>query len=174
MSNVLFTSGDCEYIKSFWKDSISSDGEGYGTASINNQHINIRREVKGHYLNITDSDLLTFTVPKLKTLGVVGIISGVGKLTKYTAGDYFKPHRDFQQDDIGLIRKTLVIQLSDSTDYVGGDLIVEGKKQSRELGSCNIFNSDALHEITLIESGIRTGLVLFLFDKDLKIINSVI
>lgn len=174
MSNVLFTGDDCNYIKSFWKDSQSSDGEGYGTTSINNQQIKVKREVRGHYLDISDSDLLLFIESKLKKVGITSISSGNLKLTKYQSGDYFKPHRDYQYDERGIIRKTVVIQLSESSEYVGGDLIVEEVRQSREKGSCIMFNSNELHEITLITSGNRFSLVVFLFEKDLQIINSII
>lgn len=174
MSKVLFSKDDCEFIKSFWSDINSLDGKGYGTTTYNNQHLNIRREVKGHYLNLTDDDLLTFILPKLNPIGIVGITSGMCKLTNYQAGDYFRPHRDFQIDDRGRVRKTLVIQLSKSTEYIGGDLVIEGVVQSRLLGSCILLNSNALHEITLIESGIRNSLVLFLFDEDINITNSLI
>lgn len=174
MPEVLFDKDDCLYIKSYWKDDNASNGKGYGKTSINNQLINVKRNVKGHYLDISCSDLLSFILEKVSKLGITSISSNVVKLTKYKVGDYFAPHKDYQQDSRGTIRKTLVIQLSNQNDYKGGELIVRGVKQSKTLGTYSIFNSNDIHEITEVKSGNRYSLVVFLFDKDLKIIDSVI
>lgn len=171
---VMFTKEEYDYILSFWISENSHSGEGYGKVKVNNTDINIRRDVKGRYIDIFNGDLISFLESKFKPIGVSKISSGTCKLTSYKAGDYFAPHTDYQEYTNGTIRRTLVLQLSSSEDYIGGDLIVEGVKQSKNKGSISIFKSNELHEITLIESGTRHSLVVFLFDGDFEIKKSII
>ena len=76
---------------------------------------------------------------------------------KYTEGDYFLEH----QDDYGNKKDRLLsggIELSDSSDYVGGDYIVEGKSLKAKQGFLFTHSPSILHEITEIKKGTRYSL----------------
>lgn len=166
MSNVIFSQEECEYIKSFWNGGVASIGKEYGNTTLNGKELKIRRNVKAHYQDICDSELLSFILPKFESLGIRGISLGCVKITKYIEDDYFAPHRDFQIYDMGVSKKTMVIQLSESSDYVGGDLIVSGVPQTREIGEYSIFDCNEIHEVTKMVDGVRYSLVIFLLEPD--------
>ena len=174
MSSVIFSQADWEYVKSLWSESNSKNGEGYGNTAYNGNILKIKRDVQGHYIDFTDTSLLSFVLKRTSQINIPSITLGEVKLTKYTRGDYFSPHKDYTVYDAGVVRKTLVIQLSSPHEYDGGTLIVEGIPQSRELGSAILFNSNQIHEVTEITQGTRFSLVAFLLDKDILMPKSVI
>lgn len=86
---------------------------------------------------------------------VPGLVTEV-KVLRYRTGGHFALHRDPYP---GSRRATAtVIQLSDGTDYDGGDLlVVDGRTSaaSRARGSATSFAASDLHEVTRINSGTR-------------------
>jgi predicted 2-oxoglutarate/Fe(II)-dependent dioxygenase YbiX len=50
---------------------------------------------------------------------------------------------------------TVIIQLSEESDYEGGTLIVGGVDVSKEIGNVVIFKSTDVHEVTKITKGTR-------------------
>ncbi len=72
------------------------------------------------------------------------------------------------------VYKTFLIQLSDSDEYVGGDLIVGKDIQSKEQGTLSIINPTTPHEVTKIISGERLSLVLFLTGDNLDLKKTII
>jgi hypothetical protein len=86
------------------------------------------------------------------------------KLLRYDVGVGFNLHRDTLGAD-GRI-KTIVVQLSDSNSYSGGDLQIEDSsnffKASRQIGSSVMFSSQKLHEVTPITEGVRYVMVTWL------------
>ena len=79
----------------------------------------------------------------------------------YHPGDYFSTHHDGSiTDDLQLERKVnLIIQLSDSNEYEGGDLYVADHHVSRAFGSCVLFPANYPHNVTKITSGNRICLI---------------
>ena len=88
----------------------------------------------------------------------------------YTKGDFFVKHKDNVDSKVADKRYlTVSIQLSDSNDYVGGDVIVnESKYLSREIGSIFLWGTNVPHEVTPIEMGIRNSLIFFVSEKHIK------
>ncbi len=81
---------------------------------------------------------------------------GSVRLNRYNAGDFTESHRDAAQDR----KYTLLIQMSDSNDYEGGDLIVKGAAVSREKGSYVLFNSQVdYHSVNPLTKGRRYSIV---------------
>jgi PKHD-type hydroxylase len=85
------------------------------------------------------------------------------QFTKYTPGGVYKPHQD-----IGRLRPTrklsFSIQLSDQTDYQGGELRFLHLKTNHDVaprtrGKTIFFPSWMTHEITPVTSGTRYSLV---------------
>ena len=71
---------------------------------------------------------------------------------------------DFVNENIELVRKlSFTLQLSDPTDYDGGDMVIltnhERKVLSKTRGSITIFPSYLLHRVETITRGIRYSLV---------------
>ena len=79
----------------------------------------------------------------------------------YYPGDYFSTHHDGSiTDDLTQERKVnLIIQLSDSNDYEGGDLYVADHHVSRAFGSCVFFPANYPHNVTKITRGNRICLI---------------
>jgi predicted 2-oxoglutarate/Fe(II)-dependent dioxygenase YbiX len=93
---------------------------------------------------------------------------------KYVKGGSLAKHQDFSKYGVDIIYKTILVQLSESNDYIGGDLIVENTPQSRVIGSITTISPTAEHEVTKLENGERYSLVLFLHESDFDITKSMI
>ena len=82
----------------------------------------------------TNDTIRNLLLPKLSKYGVVSL-SDYFTILKYEIGHEFKKHRDIGLNETTNKRyKTLIIQLSNFDDYVGGDLIVwdtNGKNETR-------------------------------------------
>jgi hypothetical protein len=95
------------------------------------------------------------------------------KLHEYTAGDKFDLHIDKSWDNLDRIWN-LGIQLN--SNYTGGDYICYDEENqpiylSKEVGNVVAYNSDTLHEITEILSGIRYSLVIKVHTWELVVKN---
>lgn len=167
---VIFTKEDCEHIKSFYSEIDEIDG--MGTHTLNNLQIKFRKGSDAKFTIVNDESLRKFLLEKLKPLKVKNIPTI--KIMKYVKGGRLAKHQDFSKYGVDIIYKTLLIQLSDSSDYTGGDLVVEGKSQSRTIGTLTTISPTAEHEVTLLESGERYSLVLFLYESDFDIQKSII
>jgi hypothetical protein len=167
MTSIIFSKDECEFIKSYWNDSISLSGGGRAPFKIDDENtIYFNRKVKGSYIDFTDETLLNFIIPKLSKIGIKSIQQGGVKISKYSKGDYFEPHHDFNFYGKGAIYKTLVIQLTNPSNYIGGDLYVKDIPQTREQGGYSLFLSSDIHEVKLVEDGERFSLVIFLYESD--------
>lgn len=81
------------------------------------------------------------------------------EIKKYSEGDYVTEHVDQFYGTAGIERKlTMLIQLSDESEYTGGDLHVIRSTVSRGIGSLTILPSFYLHEVKPIISGERWSL----------------
>lgn len=172
---MLLSKSDCEYILSFWNDSISNGSSKYLKYQVNpDTTITYRTKVSGNYIDFQDNELLnTFLLERLNKIGIKNISSGF-KIAKYSEGDYFEPHHDFNYYGAGALYKTLVIQLSDPSDYIGGDLYVKDVPQTRQQGDYSLFLSSDIHEVKLLESGTRFSLTIFLLESDFQFHKSII
>lgn len=165
---MLFTDDDCDFIKSQWDKNKVLDESSNKYAEYAGNKVKIKtNKVKANYVRITDSSVLDFILNKLKPTGIKSISTKEASLMKYSTGQYFGPHRDYPDYGTDRLNRTAVIQLSDSKEYSGGDLIVENKPQTRIKGSCISIRSNQIHEVTEITSGTRMTLVIFLLDKDI-------
>ena len=176
MSSIILTKNDCEFIKSYWSESnytISNNSRNlFKIDDINT--ISFKSPMKGGYVECNDMDVLNFIINKLKVIGLKSIQSSTFKISRYLKGDYFGPHHDFNFYGKGAIYKTLVIQLSDPSEYIGGDLYVKDIPQTREQGSYSLFLSSDIHEVKLVEYGTRYSLTLMLNENDFVNTKSII
>ncbi len=166
----IFTKEDCEYIKSFYSEINEIDG--METHTLNNLQIKFRKGSDAKFTIVDDENLYKFLLEKLKPLKVKNIPTI--KIMKYVQGGRLAKHQDFSKYGVDIIYKTLLVQLSESSDYIGGDLIVENIPQSRVVGSITTISPTAEHEVTTIERGERYSLVLFLYESDFDIKKTLI
>lgn len=87
------------------------------------------------------------------------------EVKRYNIGDFFEPHKDnyFVLDEKIDRKINLIVQLSDSNNYEGGDLIIGiGPNQfkiTRNKGSVIIFPAQYIHQVTKITKGQRYSLI---------------
>lgn len=89
----------------------------------------------------------------------------------YTEGDYFLEHRD-NVDKTGADPRyfTVTVQLSDTDDYTGGDVIADRVYTiNRHIGSAAIWGSNVIHEVKNISKGVRNSLIFFVSSKHIKL-----
>lgn len=87
---------------------------------------------------------------------------------KYTQGTYFKPHRDSAPVGTATKKITLMVELSNSTDYSGGEFIIEGESIIRDKGDVILFDSYKLHELKEVTNGTRLSFVCWILDTQLS------
>lgn len=116
----------------------------------------------------------------LKKLSVLGInsIPSYNKVIKYDEGEECKKHTDKGTDLItGSRYKTIIIILSDSSEYEGGDLVVEGKENyiaNRIKGNVVIFDSMLQHYVEMVNKGTRLAQVIWVTKEDFNIKNKLL
>jgi hypothetical protein len=152
----LLTAEECKYLLSFSSKFSPSGITIHGQDTFNDYRIS-------EDCSVADNPQLNaFLLSKLSPYDINSIPS-VGFI-KYTEGSRFNLHRD-RHDSTGLFTyryKTLIIQLSDKSDYEGGELIIEKTVMPKDIGSVILFNSKYLHEVTELKRGTRYSLCLFL------------
>ena len=93
----------------------------------------------------------------------------------YTNGSYFVKHKD--NVDASKADKrylTISIQLSESNNYEGGDVIINDTEYlPREIGSVFIWGTNVPHEVTPITSGERNSLIFFVSEKHIEPIKTL-
>ena len=154
---IILNRIECESIlklaKDYYKSSIIDN---IGNVETNN---GIRNSVESTIENNVDIELLLLS--KLKKYNIKSL-PNTSKIIKYDVGCFFKPHND---KIIGLKNErilTLIIQLSDETNYDGGNLIVDKLVCSKKIGNMIIFDSSIQHEVTEIIRGSRIAMVMWM------------
>lgn len=89
-------------------------------------------------------------------------------ILKYTKGCYFKEHRDLAPHGTSNKIYTLIIELTNSNEYEGGEFILEGNVVEKNIGDVILFESYKLHELKEITSGERMSFVCWILDTELK------
>lgn len=105
-------------------------------------------------------------------LNKIGIYNNMPvSVNKYETGCFFSKHRDRYELHEERYR-TLLIKLSNN--YEGGNLYIDDTEYLKNIGDAVVFDSDLIHELTKISSGVRYSLVCWLtedsFNKNKSII----
>ncbi len=87
------------------------------------------------------------------------------ELKRYTTDDYFGQHVDnYYSINQNLDRKiTVVLQLTDDTEYNGGDLNIFGQMGNKKKGSLTAFPSFFPHKVDIMTHGERWSLILWMW-----------
>lgn len=83
------------------------------------------------------------------------------EIKMYVEGDKFDKHHDSCGDPkTTMCRKlNLIIQLSDESEYDGGELLIGPHKFSKTIGTGIFFPADVYHTVTTIDRGTRFSLI---------------
>ena len=89
-------------------------------------------------------------------------------VNKYGEGQYFDTHIDIVFNDSMLEQKQVrklscAIQLSDPSEYEGGDLIVRDEIMSKGMGDLHIFHAVTPHRVSTITKGTRYSMNIFCY-----------
>lgn len=116
-------------------------------------------------------------------MGLVWKSTPFATFRRYREGDFFIKHTDDLNSD-SIIKKrgvrvlTIGIQLSDEDEYEGGDFLVWDKGEeitvSKKIGNAIMYSTYVPHEVKEIKKGMRTSLILFATDKNVKFNNVLI
>jgi predicted 2-oxoglutarate/Fe(II)-dependent dioxygenase YbiX len=170
IEEVLFTKDECNHILSF---AINKE---YQKSEIND--VDKERKVEHRARNSEEiklnGNLFNFILPKLKKFGIISMPDYVS-IIKYETGCFFKKHLD--ADKVQNRYKSMVVQLSDETDYGDGNMIYYLDDTSinfkKTIGNTVIFNSDVLHEVTPITSGTRYSFVVWFYKENYNLTNNL-
>ena len=157
----LFTQNECEYFKSLSNNKTFEQSKVLGendTIIISNYRTSKQVKIE------TNPDLSNVILEKVKEFGVK-TLPEYFIILKYDKNQEFKRH-----NDTGLYRldryKTLIIQLSNETEYDGGELCIFHNDEtiitSKEIGNVVIFDSSLDHCANKIKEGIRYSMVFWL------------
>lgn len=87
---------------------------------------------------------------------------------KYTKGSYFKPHVDSAPEGSANKKISLIIELSKSSDYDGGEFLIEGNLIVKDKGDGILFDSHKIHELKEVIDGTRISFVCWILDTQLS------
>ena len=85
------------------------------------------------------------------------------QFTIYNEGQFYKKHIDTLYSSNQLRKLSFTIQLTDPSEYEGGDVLAHFSEEpvtlKKDLGVMSLFPSNSLHEVTPITRGTRYSLV---------------
>lgn len=85
------------------------------------------------------------------------------QFTRYEVGEFYKPHLDIGPGRLAERKLSLTVQLSEATDYTGGELVIHPDfVASKEQGTMTVFPSFMCHDVRPVETGVRYSLVAWL------------
>ena len=157
----LFNKNECDYFKSLpddksFKRSTVADNNKLGTISEN--------RTSTESLIQLDIDLSNTILEKLNEFGIKRL-PNYFIILKYNKNQEFKKHADCGVSYPNRY-KTLIIQLSDETEYDGGELCIfhtsETIVASKKIGNTIMFDSSISHCANKIKDGIRYSMVFWL------------
>lgn len=146
------------------------DGEVFFSKGLEKTSI---RSVKG--TEITSDAMRQFVFAQIKKLNDLEFeLSGMEPLQifKYEIGDHYDWHTDWSPVNNKKRKLSITIQLSDPSEYEGGDVeILDGPEPRlipKEIGTATVFPSWAAHRVLPITSGERWAMVAWATGKPFK------
>ena len=150
---VLFTPEECNYLLSLakeWKVSkVQNDKDG---KFLDNQHRNSEQS------RISNKQIEDLIIPKIKKLNIVSLSSECDVI-KYKVGSFFGKHKDNSRNGTKHRKQSVVIQLSEESDYEGGELIISNTVVNKTIGNTIVFDSGLIHEVTKLTKGTRYSFI---------------
>jgi predicted 2-oxoglutarate/Fe(II)-dependent dioxygenase YbiX len=157
----LFTQDECDYFKSL---SNHTPFERSGVIAGNNTIIVSEYRTSTQVVVQMNSDLSNRILEKVKEFGIK-TLPDYCIILKYNKTQEYKRHNDSALDYPNRY-KTLIIQLSNETDYDGGELCIFHNSEtiitSKKIGNVVMFDSSIDHCANKIKEGIRYSMVFWL------------
>jgi predicted 2-oxoglutarate/Fe(II)-dependent dioxygenase YbiX len=174
IEHVLFSKEECQFLKTLVVDDEFSQSRVISPTT--NEVVQNAYRTSSEFMLEINKDLGMFLLEKIKKLGAKTLPTELSIL-RYEKNQEFKIHTD-SNENYPDVFKTIVIQLSEETDYVGGELCVylnEDKTiASKKIGNVIMFNSSLKHCANKIENGVRYCLVLFMKKSNFEVVNTLI
>lgn len=118
-----------------------------------------------NYIEIANKEMWNFDLTVLNDSIQYTVYNGSEK-------GFYDWHLDIGPDELALRKLSLVVQLSNASDYEGGELQLQRGKYldlpTKTRGSVILFPSYLLHRVTPVTSGERRSLVLWAGGKSLR------
>jgi predicted 2-oxoglutarate/Fe(II)-dependent dioxygenase YbiX len=169
----LFTQTECEYFKSLSNSKIFDRSK--ITERINLNIISEYRTSREVSI-LLDTDLSNIILKKVKEFDIK-TLPNYCIILKYDKNQEFKRHSDSGADYPNRY-KTMIIQLSDESDYIGGELCIFEKDReliaSKDIGNVIMFDSSIEHCANKIQKGIRYSMVFWLSIDNFGLTKSLI
>ena len=169
----IFSQDECNYFKSL------SEGKSFERSRVteNAQFDNmLDYRTSTEVVVKLESDLSNIILEKVKELGIK-TLPEYFIILKYNKNQEFKRHNDSGVDYPNRY-KTLIIQLSNESDYDGGELCIfhdwRTITSSQEIGNVIMFDSSIDHLANKIKSGTRYSMVFWLSIDNFGITKSLI
>ena len=169
----LFSQDECDYFKSL------SNDKPFERSKITEhiQFYNISEfRTSSEVVIEMDISLSNLILKKVKEFGIKTLPNHF-IILRYNKNQEFKRHNDVGLDYPNRY-KTLIIQLSNETDYEGGELCIfhndEIITSSKEVGNVIMFDSSIDHLANKIKTGIRYSLVFWLSIDNFGLTKSLI
>lgn len=173
LEKVIFDFAECEYIKN-----LSSDfNKAKLTIKTNDGYIEYINEKKRYntatYITLKRGDgIFDKLNDAIKTFGYEFLIDELDTgILKYETGNFIFKHNDLPPEGVDRFF-CIITQLNDSSDYEGGDFRYYQNNipisMKRNIGNIIIFNPNVMHEVTMVSSGIRHSMVIWVNYSQLK------
>jgi PKHD-type hydroxylase len=173
LEKVLFTADDCQNIKN-----ISNK---FDKASLliktNDGYIEYVNEKKRYntatYLTLKRGDGIFDKINEsIKLFGYEFLIDELDTgILRYETGNFIFKHNDLPAEGIDRFF-CIIVQLNQSYDYDGGDFRYYINNtpilMKRDIGNILIFNPNVMHEVTMVNSGVRHSMVIWVNYSQLK------
>jgi predicted 2-oxoglutarate/Fe(II)-dependent dioxygenase YbiX len=169
----LFSQEECDYFKSLSNEKLFE----HSKITEHPQFYSIPEfRTSSEVVIDIDSNLSNLILEKVNGFGIKTLPKHF-IILKYDENQEFKRHNDVGLDFPNRY-KTLIIQLSNETDYEGGELCIfhDGKTitASKDIGNVIIFDSSIDHSANKIKSGTRYSMVFWLSIDDFGLTKSLI
>jgi predicted 2-oxoglutarate/Fe(II)-dependent dioxygenase YbiX len=169
----LLNKDECDYIKSL------SDGKPFNRSKVtgyNNIDVVSEHRTSSDLIIEMNCDLSNMLIHKFKEFSIKSLPEFF-LILKYDKNQEFKRHKDSGVEYPNRY-KTLIIQLSNETEYDGGELCIFNKNEtiitSKEIGNVVIFDSSLDHCANKIKEGVRYSMVFWLSIGDFHLNKSLI
>lgn len=99
---------------------------------------------------------------------IIGFFEAV-QLLKYEVGDFYDWHMDFDNKQYSIRKLSAVIQLSDPSEYEGGELeFFRNGKAPKDRGTMIVFPSFLYHKVHPITKGTRRSVAVWISGNPYK------
>lgn len=173
LEQVIFDTNDCDYIKS-----ISSDfNKAKLTIKTNDGYIEYVNEKKRYntatYITLKRGDgIFDKLNESIKSFGYEFLVDELDTgILKYETGNFIFKHNDLPTEGVDRFF-CIVTQLNESSEYDGGDFRYYVNNNpipmKRDIGNTIVFNPNVMHEVTMVNSGLRYSMVIWVNYSQLK------